>query len=44
MSTFIYNFQIKGEVLASVGNWRAMADTAGLGRSEQKFMEPAFNL
>ncbi len=36
--------KIKGEVLASVGNWRAKANAVGLGRSEQKLMEPAFNL
>jgi len=36
--------KIKGEVLASVGNWRAKANAVGLGRNEQKLMEPAFNL
>lgn len=36
--------KIKDEVLASVSNWKAKASSIGLGRSEQKLMEPAFNL
>lgn len=36
--------KIKDEVLASVGNWRTRANALGLSRSEQKLMEPAFNL
>ena len=36
--------QIRDDVLASVANWKAIANAVGLGRSEQKIMEPAFNL
>jgi len=36
--------KIKDEVLTSVGNWKAKASAVGLSRSEQKLMEPAFNL
>ena len=36
--------KIKDEVLTSVSTWKAKASSIGLGRSEQKLMEPAFNL
>ena len=36
--------KIKDEVLASVANWKAKASAIGLSRSEQKMMQPAFNL
>ena len=36
--------KIKDEVLASVGNWKAAASAVGLGRSEQRVMEQAFNV
>ena len=36
--------RIKEEVLASVGSWKAKASAIGLSRSEQRLMEPAFNL
>jgi len=36
--------KIKGEVLASVSNWKSKASAVGLSRSEQQMMEPAFNL
>ena len=36
--------QIKSEVLASVGNWEAVAIKAGLGRAERQAMASAFNV
>ena len=36
--------KIKTEVLASVGNWGAIAKKAGLGRAERQAMEAAFNV
>ncbi len=36
--------QIKSEVLASVGNWEAVAMKAGLGRAERQAMASAFNV
>ncbi|VAW75875.1 Toxin HigB / Protein kinase domain of HipA [hydrothermal vent metagenome] len=36
--------QIKNEVLASVGNWEAVAKKAGLDRAERQLMAPAFNV
>ena len=36
--------KIKDEVLTSVAEWRSVANAIGIGRSEQRLMEPAFNL
>ena len=36
--------KIKDEVLVSVAEWRSAASAIGIGRSEQRLMEPAFNL
>lgn len=36
--------KIKDEVLASVAKWRSVASAIGIGRSEQKLMEQAFNV
>ncbi|MCY4361958.1 MAG: HipA domain-containing protein [Gammaproteobacteria bacterium] len=36
--------KIKDEVLAGVAEWRSVASAIGIGRNEQRLMEPAFNL
>ena len=36
--------KIKDKVLTSVANWQLIASAVGISRSEQKMMEPAFNL
>ena len=36
--------KIRDEVLASVAEWRPVASAIGIGRNEQRLMDPAFNL